>query len=296
MQTNLSNLSTRTITAVALISILSAVLLLSSIFCFGRWLALACAVVIVGMSAFEFACVCTAQSKNVTKRLTYFLILMVPAAAFLSLVSVTGLCDVPKVKAAMLSCVVNGTVLISLLGAVLYVIAAGARELEHSIEIAREIFVGIVLISLGGASLLSLLLFEDLVRLVAWLVAVVSINDTCAYLFGSKVGGPRLAPLISPNKTISGSAAGLICGVAAGQLLAFLLPIQRPALEIIIVSLFVVVAAQLGDLSKSFIKRMNGVKDSGTLLPGHGGVLDRADGILAAAPPVLFYYLVTLIL
>lgn len=118
--------------------------------------------------------------------------------------------------------------------------------------------------------------------LTIWLLAVVWTSDIAAYAVGRAVGGPRLAPRISPNKSWAGFVGGLagpaMLGAAAAPLLAGspgLLAALAAALGL---------AAQLGDLAESFAKRHFGVKDSSGLIPGHGGLLDRLDGLLAAAP------------
>lgn len=121
---------------------------------------------------------------------------------------------------------------------------------------------------------------------VAWLFAVVWASDIGAYFAGSAIGGPRLAPAISPNKTWAGAAGGAILAAVAGGVIAGLLDVAdiwMPAAAGIALSL----AAQAGDLFESRIKRMFGAKDAGTLIPGHGGVLDRVDGLVAAAPAVV---------
>ncbi len=118
---------------------------------------------------------------------------------------------------------------------------------------------------------------------VLFLVVVVWASDIGAYLAGRLLGGPKLAPAISPGKTWSGAAGGLIAamliGEAAGQALA-VAAYGRAAL----IAGLLGMAAQGGDLLESAIKRRFGVKDSGHLIPGHGGLLDRLDGLLTAAP------------
>ena len=107
-------------------------------------------------------------------------------------------------------------------------------------------------------------------------------TDTGAYLTGRAFGGPKLAPRVSPSKTWSGAAGGLLFGVGAGILLWWLL---RDAADFAVagVAAAASVACQLGDLLESAAKRHFAVKDSGNLIPGHGGILDRVDGLLAAA-------------
>lgn len=109
--------------------------------------------------------------------------------------------------------------------------------------------------------------------------------DTGAYFVGRRFGRRKLAPRVSPNKTLEGLAGGLLVGVGVGLLVALStgIPASRLpglALVCVVAALFSVV----GDLFESLLKRHAGVKDSGRLIPGHGGVLDRVDGVLAALP------------
>lgn len=109
--------------------------------------------------------------------------------------------------------------------------------------------------------------------------------DTGAYFVGRRFGRRKLAPRVSPNKTLEGLAGGLLVGVGVGLLVALStgIPASRLpglALACVVAALFSVV----GDLFESLLKRHAGVKDSGRLIPGHGGVLDRVDGVLAALP------------
>lgn len=121
-----------------------------------------------------------------------------------------------------------------------------------------------------------------------WLLtalAVVWAADTGAYFAGRKFGMLKLAPRVSPNKTVEGLIGGAFAGVAAGvgfSLLAGATTAQLP--WIAIVSLAAVLFSVVGDLFESLLKRHAGVKDSGHLIPGHGGILDRIDGVLAALP------------
>lgn len=122
--------------------------------------------------------------------------------------------------------------------------------------------------------------------LLVWVFLVVWSTDIGAYFAGRAIGGPKLAPSISPNKTI----AGLIGGVASAVLLAgawvnfvnWDSSVRMPSLLYWLSAPFAV-AAQLGDLFESRLKRRAGVKDSGTWLPGHGGLLDRLDGLVPVA-------------
>lgn len=128
----------------------------------------------------------------------------------------------------------------------------------------------------------------DYLGLVATLFvfAVVWGTDIFAYFVGRAVGGPKLAPAISPGKTWSGAIGGTICGILAGTAV-FLAHFSLQDLRIPIVALVLSVASQIGDLFESFVKRRFGVKDSSRLIPGHGGVMDRVDGLIFACVAAL---------
>ena len=111
---------------------------------------------------------------------------------------------------------------------------------------------------------------------------VIWANDIAAYFVGLAVGRHKLAPRVSPGKSWEGAIGGLAGGLAAGLLLAGWLPLARGQSALWAVA--VTVVSQAGDLFESALKRRAGTKDSGRLLPGHGGVLDRFDGVLLAAP------------
>ena len=120
--------------------------------------------------------------------------------------------------------------------------------------------------------------------LVFWLFAVVWATDIGAYLAGRAFGGRRLAPRLSPRKTRAGAFGGIGLAALVGVGAAFVGPGIGRGLGLIVASLGLSLAAQAGDLAESAVKRHFGVKQSGALIPGHGGMLDRADGLLFAAP------------
>ena len=122
--------------------------------------------------------------------------------------------------------------------------------------------------------------------LVLLLMLIVFLGDTAAYYVGSAIGRHRMAPVISPKKSWEGAAAGFLTAVvAAGIWSAWRL--DRLDFALLGVAAVTAAAAQIGDLVESMIKRGSGVKDSGHILPGHGGILDRIDAILFAAPVLL---------
>ena len=120
---------------------------------------------------------------------------------------------------------------------------------------------------------------------VLWILAVVWATDIGAYAAGRTFGGPRLAPRLSPNKTWSGLIGAVLCAAAVGGIVALFVN-STIVVTILLLSGILAVVAQLGDLAESMVKRHCGVKDSSSLIPGHGGLLDRFDGMLAVIPAV----------
>jgi phosphatidate cytidylyltransferase len=118
-----------------------------------------------------------------------------------------------------------------------------------------------------------------------WILAIVWATDIGAYVIGRTLGGPRLAPRWSPRKTWAGLAGGAVCAGIAGWATAAWLGIS-PALPLVFLSAGLAIVEQFGDLAESLAKRRFGVKDSSGLIPGHGGLLDRLDGLLAVIPVV----------
>ncbi|MFD1511218.1 phosphatidate cytidylyltransferase [Lacimonas salitolerans] len=130
-----------------------------------------------------------------------------------------------------------------------------------------------------------------------WLLCVVIASDVGGYFVGRVLGGPKFWPAISPKKTWSGTVAGWVGAGVVGLLFLnvfeayFGVPV--PAWAVVMFSMLVALAAQLGDIMESAIKRRAGVKDSSALIPGHGGLLDRFDGLIGGALLVLALGMVT---
>jgi phosphatidate cytidylyltransferase len=114
---------------------------------------------------------------------------------------------------------------------------------------------------------------------VLFVFAVVWLTDTGAYFAGRAIGGPKLLPAISPKKTWAGAVGGLVAGLVAGFIVAICSGIPL-TIQLGIVAVLLSVASQLGDLFESWVKRRFGAKDAGTIVPGHGGLMDRVDGLI----------------
>ena len=174
-----------------------------------------------------------------------------------------------------------------------WVIATGAVVAALTatrIRLGEPLWYAIGVVYLGLALLAFLWLRADPISgriVIFWLIAVVWATDVGAYVAGRSIGGPLLAVRISPGKTWAGLAGGMLAAAAAGLAVALVLGEADFDLaafgRIAAASAALAVVAQVGDLFESHMKRRAGVKDSSNLIPGHGGVLDRVDGLLAAA-------------
>ena len=134
--------------------------------------------------------------------------------------------------------------------------------------------------------------FNDGLGFVVMMFTAVMLTDVGCYYAGTKFGKHKLAPVISPNKTIEGSIGGIICAVAGAMTIGWFISMwfePVPWYVSLFAGLSCTVFAQIGDLSESLIKRDAGVKDSGDSLPGHGGFLDRTDSYIFAIP-VMYYF------
>lgn len=141
-------------------------------------------------------------------------------------------------------------------------------------------------ILLAAYALVTLRDRDDGLTWLIWLLLVVVVTDVAGYFAGRTFGGPKFWPAISPKKTWSGTIAGWVGAGALG--LAFV-PLTDAGFELVLVSMIAAFASQMGDIAESAIKRRTGVKDSSNLIPGHGGVLDRFDGLIGAALLVLIF-------
>ncbi|MBA3013360.1 MAG: phosphatidate cytidylyltransferase [Proteobacteria bacterium] len=178
---------------------------------------------------------------------------------------------------------------ISIFASALLLFTQYAR-LDNGFILLTKLCCGLTLISLG-ASHLSLLV--ALPHGVAWLVILTIItiaSDTGAYYAGSNFGKTKLCPAISPAKTVEGLIGGMIASLVLVMIAKiFLLP-HISSITMFFATIMITLIGVGGDLTESIIKRSCRVKDSGTILPGHGGILDRIDSLLTAAPTM--YYLI----
>ncbi len=164
---------------------------------------------------------------------------------------------------------------------------------KFSISEAAIILWGIIYLGGFGGYMLLLRMLPDGAFYTYLLLFSVWLHDTIAYFIGTKWGVHKFAPLISPNKSVEGSLAGLLGLTAIMFSTSILFPAFLPLkpLQALLIGLGVAVFAQLGDLLESALKRQLNVKDSGALIPGHGGILDRFDSLLFTAPFIYYFFL-----
>lgn len=173
-------------------------------------------------------------------------------------------------------------------GALSFVMVAALAALAFSaapmLGSTRWNAVGIAYASAAGLSL-ALLRGGDMdgLKAVLFVFVVVWTTDIMAYFVGRTFGGPKLAPSISPGKTWSGAVGGAVFALVLGMLAAFAMKTTMSVGFLFVLIVVLSVASQIGDLFESWLKRRFQVKDSSRIIPGHGGVMDRVDGLIAAS-------------
>jgi phosphatidate cytidylyltransferase len=130
--------------------------------------------------------------------------------------------------------------------------------------------------------------------LLMMLFLIIWCGDTAAYFFGKSFGRHKLSAL-SPKKTVEGAIAGLVFSILAAVVCRYTFVEQIPMIHAILIGAIVGLAGQLGDLGESLLKRSANVKDSGKVIPGHGGMLDRLDSLLFGAPAMYYYFYLILL-
>jgi phosphatidate cytidylyltransferase len=156
---------------------------------------------------------------------------------------------------------------------------------------AAVVAVGAGYIGYGGACMIGLRQLNHGVMWVWLCLICIWLTDTAAFFVGRTFGGPKLWPEISPKKTISGALGGIVAAALGALIFGYTAVPNFDPTAYLVTGAVISVAGQLGDLVESAYKRSTGVKDSGKLLPGHGGMLDRIDSLLFAAP--FAFYLIT---
>ncbi len=179
--------------------------------------------------------------------------------------------------------------LIGMIVLFIMILVSGNRFDIHQMS---YLFVGALYIGYGFSYMLQTIWKTNGLMITLFILLVTWANDSGAYFIGKYFGKTRLWPAISPNKTFEGSIAGIGSGVLLGIIFAFLLPELGSFTAIVCFALLISLVGQIGDLIESSWKRTIGVKDSGSILPGHGGILDRFDSLLFSFIILHLLYLV----
>ncbi|HEY0512900.1 MAG TPA: phosphatidate cytidylyltransferase [Thermoanaerobaculia bacterium] len=256
--------------AVGIPIILAAVFLLR-----GWWFFAAMALLFEG-AVWEYAEIGRTHAPRAPLRL---LLLLAPAAAVALSFALSECDDAGSLRLVLLA----GPLLLSVgLGTVLLF---SRTPLEEMLAALAFLGFGIPYLALPLSSLHLLQGIDPWV--IVLLLGIVWGGDTAAFYVGSRIGRHKMAPVISPKKSWEGAAASFVVAVAAAAVWDVC---RRGRLEpgLLAAAALTAVAAQIGDLVESMLKRSSGVKDSGSMLPGHGGMLDRVDALLFAAPVLLF--------
>jgi phosphatidate cytidylyltransferase len=184
----------------------------------------------------------------------------------------------PEARSAALTALVMATLAIQVVRA----------EIASGFARWAEVVGGAAYVGLLGSYLVALRFLPEGRGWVLLMIFTTFATDTGAFFVGRAIGRRKLAPRVSPGKTVAGAAGGLAAGAGAAVALNVVLGLGAHPAAMLLLGVAVVVAAEFGDLGESLLKRALGVKDMGHIFPGHGGVLDRLDSVLFAAPVVYY--------
>ena len=250
-------------------------LVLAAVFLLQGWWFFAAIALVVEGAVWEFAAILHVRAPNAPLRL---LLLLSPLAAWGLSRAFTDPIDAGTLRYLLFAAVLALSVGLGTL------LLFSRTPLEETLPALGAFAFGIPYFAAATSSI------HLLQRADPWLVfllmAIVWLGDTAAYYVGSRIGRHKMAPVISPKKSWEGAAASFVVAVAAAAVWDVW---RRGGVEpgVMAAAAGTAVAAQIGDLVESMIKRGSGVKDSGSILPGHGGILDRMDAMLFAAPVLL---------
>jgi phosphatidate cytidylyltransferase len=259
-----------------LTAVIGTPLTLAAVFWLPGWWFFVFMAVVIDWAAFEYLLIVRPRAPHAPLRLV---LVMAPIAAYAISFALSDNTDLLALRLHLLA----GALVISVgLGTLLLF---SRTPLEETIPALGILAFGVPYFALPIASVFRLREIDPWV--VFLLLAIVWLGDTAAFYVGSRIGRHKLAPDVSPKKSWEGAAAGFVVAVAAAMVWT-LLRLSRLDWRVLAAAAVTAVAAQIGDLVESMIKRGSGVKDSGSILPGHGGLLDRLDALLFAAPVLLF--------
>lgn len=186
----------------------------------------------------------------------------------------------------------GGVTLPSIVAIVLFFCLLFLFRIDNIADAARDVAYATLSFIYIPLLLMHLVMLRQTTFGVQWLVVLMLIvmsNDSLAYYSGRALGKHRLYPLVSPNKSVEGAIGGVVGSILGTLLARYTFFPQLSLTDALLTAVFIGILGQTGDLFESLLKRSFGVKDSGTIFPGHGGVLDRLDSIIFAAPATYYY-------
>jgi phosphatidate cytidylyltransferase len=277
------SLKDRLVTAIVVLYVALALSLLAIYLPYGRLICVAWTAAIAAVSTFEVVRLFarhhdTLHYRPVAGAIAYAILILPAVAATISAVgSVFG--DSTQWHLVYGALIASGQLLM------VAQVFEGRRRLEDAARHSECYGSSFFILAVCAPQLIIIGASSHGVQLLWWIAALAALNDAAAYFVGRALGKHKMAPGLSPNKSLEGSIAGLVVGTVAGIFFWRALLGETVGLwQLLVLSLTATVAAQAGDLAKSYLKRLRGVKDLGAFFPGHGGVLDRFDAMIAVAP------------
>lgn len=260
----------RIITGLALVALFVAIFLFSP-----AWLVCVIATLVILLASWEFLEMTLPEQSFGDRLLCLALASLIPAAALPGRVD----CLMGSFFVSLFSLGVRSLV--------------SRKELKARFEELQLCLFGILYVSFALSHFVLIRNLEDWKPWIFFILIATYVGDVAAFFIGTRWGRKKLSPLLSPKKTVEGSLGGLLATVLAGYACKLVFFPGMTSVQALWVAALLSVSGQLGDLLESLIKRSYGIKDSGRMLPGHGGILDRIDSILLAAP--VGYYLALMI-
>ncbi len=266
-------------------ALVAAALLIGSIYFFGRQGLTVLGVVIFSIGAYEYSQIAFTnhlQPKNARSFKLLFLFFAL-TLLFVNVLSIYVFADPRVGSPALLT--IWGVAITFFVSCTLWLLRGRIENAPLLAAVATAVL-GFFYCSLLPYFMVRILYAENGIAWFSILAMVVFAGDTFAYFGGIWLGKNKLMPSLSPSKTVAGSVSGLIGSALAGLWVGSVWISTVPIFYLIIAAVFAAFLAQNGDLFESLIKRVGNVKDSGRIMPGHGGVLDRLDGLYFAAPAI----------